>query len=688
MEQTEIVNTEKPSVKILIAYHKPSVLIKDEVLTPIHLGRALATESSKDGDMSEEDYKWMLENMIGDNTGENISHLNRTLNELTSMYWAWKNYDKLGNPDYIGFMHYRRHLNFNTEKKYKENEWGLIDNDYIDENYINDYHLKADDIKEVACKYDILVADKWNVNNAKSKNNYEHYKRNHQIEYYDNALQLLEEKYPEYKEDIQNYNSSKYGYYTNVFIMKKEIFFNYSKWLFDIILQLQERYISYKNYKEARALAIASEWLFGIYLFNLRRTSNYKIAQLQRTFVHNLDIAIDFYPKFENGVSICFASDNNYAPYLAVTIKSLIENADKNKNYEIYILEDNIELEAKNKILSMSDNRIFIKFININIYINKKLKDKLFVDRHLSISTYYRFLIPRIFKYFEKILWLDSDLIIFENISEIYDIELGSYMIGACKDSEIFRRIEYEDGAKIKNGWIDYFKYTIPLDNPKNYFQAGILLFNIKIMLENDLESEFIRCINRFENPKNHDQDILNYICQNKVKYFDMSWNVLWAIPFYFNPLDVFPKDYAKEYINSYNNPKIMHYCGETKPWINPNYPKSNLWWKYAKMTDFYEEIIYINTQKITNNNINNISNINSINRFSIADFILSFIDSEKEFSITILGIRIRIRKEFLSGNNTYYNKKDKIFSIYQNNEYKRITIFGIKITIKRKYKK
>ena len=118
MEQTEIENTEKPSVKILIAYHKPSVLIKDEVLTPIHLGRALATESSKDGDMSEEDYKWMLENMIGDNTGENISHLNRTLNELTSMYWAWKNYDKLGNPDYIGFMHYRRHLNFNTEKKY------------------------------------------------------------------------------------------------------------------------------------------------------------------------------------------------------------------------------------------------------------------------------------------------------------------------------------------------------------------------------------------------------------------------------------------------------------------------------------------------------------------------------------------------------------------------------------------
>ncbi len=674
---------EKPSVKILIAYHKPASLLKDEVLTPIHVGRALATESSKDGSMSEEDYQWMLDNMIGDDTGDNISHLNRTLNELTSIYWAWKNYNKLGNPDYIGFMHYRRHLNFNVNKNYKANEWGLIDNEIIDENYINDYHLKAYYIKEVVGKYDILVADKWNVNNAKSKNNYEHYKNNHKIEHYDKALQLLEEKFPDYKEDIKNYNSSKYGYYANIFIMKKEIFFHYSKWLFDIILELQNTaYTNIKNYGEDRIWA--SERLSGIYLFNIIRKQNYKIKELQTTFVHNLDIIIDIYPKFKNGISICFASDNNYAPYLAVTIKSLIENANENEFYEIYIIEDNIELESKNKILKMYNDRIFIKFININKYINKELKERLFVDRHLSISTYYRFLIPRIFKHFEKILWLDSDLIIFDSISKIYDIELGSYMIAACKDSEMFRRILHEEKTKFQKGWINYFNSTIPLDNPKNYFQAGILLFNIKIMLENDLEGEFIKCINKFQNPKNHDQDILNYICQNKVKYFDMSWNVLWAIPFYFNPLLVFPKDYCEEYINSYNNPKIMHYCGEVKPWTNPNYPKSNLWWKYARMTDFYEEIIFENIQEIVNSKINQIS---KVNRFSIADFILSFINDENHILIIFFGIKIRVKKNLLLDNNFYYNKRDKIFSIYKNNLHKRITIFGLKITTKIKSK-
>ncbi|EAM0315351.1 DUF4422 domain-containing protein, partial [Campylobacter coli] len=109
-----------PKVKILVGYHKPATLIKNEIFTPIHLGRDLATQASKDGEMSQEDFDWMCENMIGDNTGENISYLNRYFCELTGIYWAWKNYDKLGNPDYIGFAHYRRLL-FNN-KEYSTNK--------------------------------------------------------------------------------------------------------------------------------------------------------------------------------------------------------------------------------------------------------------------------------------------------------------------------------------------------------------------------------------------------------------------------------------------------------------------------------------------------------------------------------------------------------------------------------------
>ena len=669
-EQTD--NKNLPTVKILISYHKPAVLLKDEVLTPIHVGRALATESSKDGSMSEEDYKWMLENMIGDDTGDNISHLNRTLNELTSMYWAWKNYDKLGNPDYIGFMHYRRHLNFNIDKKYKENEWGLIDNNIIDENYIDNYHLKADYIKELVGKYDILVANKWNVNNGKFKNNYDVYKKNHKVEYYDKALSLLEKKYPNYKKYIKDFNSSKYGYYTNIFIMKKEIFFRYCEWLFDIILKLQNSIdINFANYADARAWA--SERLFNIYLLSIIG-KNYKILELQRTFVHNLDITIDIRPKFENGICICFSSDNNYAPYLAVTIKSLIENSSSNNYYEIYIIDENISKENKTIILSMCNDNFYIRFIKIIPYLKNMDKSVFFLNQHFTISTYYRFFIPDIFKNFNKILYLDSDILVLHNLAELYYAKTDK-MIAACHDTEMIRCIYSQSDNSLFN---KYLEEKLKMKNPYDYFQAGVLLFNIKELIRFNFKEKCINKLTELKSPIYVDQCVLNSLFDGDVDFIDLSWNIEWQIPiFNENLISKLPDTAYKEFMEAYDNPKLIHYAGYKKPWTNPNYPKSNLWWKYARMTDFYEEIIYKNCS----NNIHHSNN----NRFSIADFILSVENSNNYFSIMILGIKISIKKKSFVNNKFYESKIDRVFSIYKNNKYMRITIFGFKIILKNK---
>lgn len=165
----------KPTVKILVGYHRPAVLLKDEVLTPIHLGRALATEASKDGSMSKEDYQWMLDNMIGDDTGENISEENRKYCELTALYWAWKNYDKLGNPDYIGFMHYRRHLSFNLNKHFNDDKYGFVQEKEINEEYLSKYHLDADSIVDVLSRYDIVVAERTDLKRLGTITPYNHY---------------------------------------------------------------------------------------------------------------------------------------------------------------------------------------------------------------------------------------------------------------------------------------------------------------------------------------------------------------------------------------------------------------------------------------------------------------------------------------------------------------------------------
>jgi hypothetical protein len=82
-------------ISIYIAYHKESHLVETDVYTPIHVGRALSDK--------------ILPGMIGDDTGNNISHLNPIYCELTAAYWAWKNDI---DSDFIGLCHYRRFFSF------------------------------------------------------------------------------------------------------------------------------------------------------------------------------------------------------------------------------------------------------------------------------------------------------------------------------------------------------------------------------------------------------------------------------------------------------------------------------------------------------------------------------------------------------------------------------------------------
>ena len=98
------------NVKILICCHEPTYFPYDSVFMPLYVGHALARDKTCPS--------W-FRGAFFDDDGENISAKNPSYNELTGIYWAWKNYEKIGNPDYVGFMHYRRHLVFD-ERVQKE----------------------------------------------------------------------------------------------------------------------------------------------------------------------------------------------------------------------------------------------------------------------------------------------------------------------------------------------------------------------------------------------------------------------------------------------------------------------------------------------------------------------------------------------------------------------------------------
>jgi lipopolysaccharide biosynthesis glycosyltransferase len=304
-ETTAYSETRSPrhNCQIFLAYHKPAVFIQNEYMHPIHVGASLS--------------KLNICETQDDSGTDQISAKNDTHCELTAQYWTWKNC----HADYIGFMHYRRHLIFELDpaSAFKEDIYGVVYFENINEKYIDAAKLTPQGVDSVLDEYELVLPKKWDVRNAGSKNLYDHYKSSSpylHISDYDKALQIMGELYPEYKETAEEYNTGHLGYFTNMFVMKRELFNEYCTWLFAILGTLETQVdISGYNPQERRIFGYISEWLFGIFVTHLQKQNKYKYVELQRTFLENTSI--------KNSTAIpvdiigtCASSDIFYNPNL------------------------------------------------------------------------------------------------------------------------------------------------------------------------------------------------------------------------------------------------------------------------------------------------------------------------------------------------------------------------------------
>lgn len=252
----------KPKIKILMAYHKKAPLLKNDVLVPIHVGRDVATIPSRNGNVTDKDLKWLKKNMIGDNTGDNISHLNRSFNEMTAVYWAWKNYDKLGNPDYIGLMHYRRHLNL-------LNKWDIV---YNSTKYLNEIGLDQKTLEKLCEQYDLIT-----TLGAYAAIECYNFEKRYTVE-----SGIIRKQYPNLFKEKEKFKDDRMIHFGNLFIMKKEYFFQYCKIIFDVLFSTK------KNYEKVHTYDInilghygyASEYLSTFYFRWLKESKHLKTLEV------------------------------------------------------------------------------------------------------------------------------------------------------------------------------------------------------------------------------------------------------------------------------------------------------------------------------------------------------------------------------------------------------------------------
>ena len=264
-----------------------------------------------------------------------------------------------------------------------------------------------------------------------------------------------------------------------------------------------------------------------------------------------------------NEIPVFFSTDDNYIPYLDVAIASLADNASKNYKYRIIVLNTGLESENILKVKRHEHSDFVIDFINISESI-KKIKNRFKNLYHFSIVTYYRLFIASLFPQYDKIVYLDCDLVTLGDISELYNVDLGDNILGAVPDQYVGNTNEFRLYAEKAIGV-----------NPDTYFNAGVLLINLKQFRKNNIEKKFTKFITEYDfDLLDPDQAYLNYLCFGKTYALPNGWNK------------------APTEIPCEGNKNIVHYALYKKPWQYDDVIDGEHFWHYAKKSPFYKLIL------------------------------------------------------------------------------------------------
>ena len=203
---------------------------------------------------------------------------------------------------------------------------------------------------------------------------------------------------------------------------------------------------------------------------------------------------------------------------------------------------------------------------------------------------------PSLFPKLNKILYIDADTIITEDLSELYNTDITNYYVAGVRDYwAITNNPDYQSIIGIKS-----------MDQ---YINSGVLLMNLDAMRKDNVEDKFNQYIDKNHCSgkhigKFHDQDVINYVCHDKILHIPLKYNAMhaclydyycvevhkWDISLFNNIKDFYGK---KEWEEAVKSPTIIHFLGGHRPWRTPKkLPASSVWWKYAKKTDFFNEIV------------------------------------------------------------------------------------------------
>ena len=262
-------------------------------------------------------------------------------------------------------------------------------------------------------------------------------------------------------------------------------------------------------------------------------------------------------------IPIFFSTDDNYIPFLDVAISSLIDNASKEYKYRIIVLNTGLNQKNIAKVKRRESQWVAIDFIDISDEV-EKIKNNLKNVYHFSVVTYYRLFIGSLFPQYDKIIYIDCDLVVCGDISELYNVDIGTNILAAAPEQFVRNTEEFRIYAEKALG--------VSADG---YVNAGVLVMNLKEFRKSEIEKKFVELITNYDfDLLDPDQAYLNYLCDGRIYNLPNGWNKE-PMPL---PLE--------------GKLNIVHYALYKKPWQYDDVMYGEYFWHYAKKSAFYNDIL------------------------------------------------------------------------------------------------
>ena len=276
-------------------------------------------------------------------------------------------------------------------------------------------------------------------------------------------------------------------------------------------------------------------------------------------------------------IPVVFATDSNYAPFAAAVIRSIIDNKRDSHFYSIYILYDDTLTYTMHEMLeSMGEEGVSVRLLDVSRCVEG---ESLYLSGHYSMQMYYRWLIPELFRHYDKVLYLDCDLAVRGDVAKLYDTDIGNDYVGMVNNI-------------VRTSFKDYVEENLELPVGE-YYNSGVILFNNEAYIKAHVKERCIDFINRDRDLLCPDQDAINVCCKGHIYRLPDEWNFQWHHMIPGVELGGFTSDYSKRYEKVLKKgAKIIHYTSYKKPWNEPDLKLADVFWKYFKKIPGYERLM------------------------------------------------------------------------------------------------